>query len=324
MPVDNVIDPRLLDILRCPTSGLPLRIEGDDLISTDGSRHYPVVAGIPCLMPDSAEPTHAGYRALVDENRKQRHACVTEEDVVSFIQAMIVSTCGNLFRGTNLTGVYPIPDFPNVFGTDNILEVGCNWGRWSIAGAKAGYRLIGIDIHLKSLMCARWLSQKLTPGNEPFFVLADARHMPFAPESFGGVFSYSCIQHFNKQQADIILSEVSRVMKPQAKSVIQMPNKAGIRSMLVLGRRMFSEGAEFDVRYYSISDLRRLFENRIGKSEWYVDCFFGLNVHARDRDLIPPSKRWIVDLAEVFLWASKKCPFIGRFSDSVFVSSTKS
>lgn len=152
MQADNVIHPRLLDILRCPTSGLPLRIESDDLVATDGSRHYPVVAGIPCLMPDSAEPTHAGYRVLVDENRKQRHACVTKEDVVSFIQAMIVSTCGNLFRGTNLTGVYPIPDFPNVFGADNILEVGCNWGRRSIAGAKAGYRLIGIDIHLKSLM----------------------------------------------------------------------------------------------------------------------------------------------------------------------------
>jgi len=324
MPVDNVINPRLLDILRCPKSGLPLRIEGDDLVSTDGSRHYPVVAGIPCLMPDSAEPTHAGYGVIVHENRKQTNACITEENVVSFIQAMIVSTCGNLFRGTNLTGVYPIPDFPNVFGADNILEVGCNWGRWSIAGAKAGHRLIGIDIHLKSLICARWLSQKLTPGNEPFFVLADARHMPFAPESFGGVFSYSCIQHFSRQNADIILSELSRVMKPQGKSVIQMPNKAGIRSLLALGRRMFSDGSEFDVRYYSISDLRQLFENRIGKSEWYVDCFFGLNVHARDRDLIPPSKRWIVDLAEVFLWASKKYPSIGRFSDSVFVRSTKS
>src|ERR1035437_2020259 len=104
MPAGNVIHPRLLDILRCPTSGLPLRIEGDDLVSTDGSRHYPVVAGIPCLVPDSGKP---------------RHACVTEEDVVSFILAMIVSTCGNLFRGTKLKGLYPIPDFPNVFGADN-------------------------------------------------------------------------------------------------------------------------------------------------------------------------------------------------------------
>jgi cyclopropane fatty-acyl-phospholipid synthase-like methyltransferase len=323
MSADSVIDPRLLHILRCPTSGLQLRVEGGDLVSTDGSRSYPVIAGIPCLMPDSPEPTHRGYRLLLDENRKQGHAYVTEKDVAGFVQAMIVSTCGNSFRGADLAGVYPIPDFPNVFGADNILDVGCNWGRWSIAGAKAGYRLIGIDIHLKSLMCARWLSQKLTPGNEPFFVLADARHMPFAAESFGGAFSYSCIQHFSKKHAEVILSELSRVMRPQARSLIQMPNKRGIRSMVALGLRRFSDGAEFDVRYYSISDLLRLFEHRIGKSEWYVDCFLGLNVHARDRDLVPYSKRWIVDLAEVFLWASKKLPFVARFSDSVFVSSTK-
>jgi len=324
MLADNVIDPRLLDILRCPTSGLPLKSEGDNLVSTDGSKQYPVVAGIPCLMPDSAEPTHAGYRLLVDENRKQRLAGITEADVASFIQAMIVSTCGNLFQGTNLTGLYPIPDFPHVFSADKILEVGCNWGRWSIAGAKAGYKLIGIDIHLKSLMCARWLSRKLTLGNEPFFVLADARYMPFAPESFGGVFSYSCIQHFSKQHAEIILSEMNRVMKLQAKSVIQMAHRGGIRSTVALARRKFSEGAEFDVRYYSISDLLQLMESRIGKSEWSVDCFFGLNVHARDRYLVPRSKRWIVDLAEMFLWASNKFPLVGRVSDSVFVSSTKS
>ena len=78
MPADNVIDPGLLDILRCPISGLLLKIDGDNLVSTDGSKQYPVVAGIPCLMPDSAKPTHAGYRFLVEENRKQRHASVTE------------------------------------------------------------------------------------------------------------------------------------------------------------------------------------------------------------------------------------------------------
>ena len=296
MSADNVIDPQLLDILRCPTSGLPLKIDGDGLVSGDGSRRYPVIGGVPCLMPDSAEPTHAGYRSLIEENRKQMHARVTEEDVVSFVQSMIVSTCGNLFRGTKLRGAYPIPDFPTVFAATNVLEIGCNWGRWSIAGAKAGYRMIGIDIHLKALMCARLLSQKLTPSNRPFFVLADARHLPFAPESFGGVFSYSCIQHFSKRNAEIILAGIRRVMKAQGKSVVQMPNKGGIRSTLAMARRMFSEGGEFDVRYYSIADLLRLFEREIGKSEWNVDCFFGLNVHACDREFVPISRSGLLIL----------------------------
>jgi SAM-dependent methyltransferase len=323
MSRDHLIDPHLLEILRCPTSGLPLKVEGNDLVSEDGSRRYHVVGGVPCLMPDSADATHRGYRSVIDENRKQIPVHISEEDAATFVQSMIVSTCGNLFRGTKLRGVYPIPDFPTVFGVGKILDVGCNWGRWSIAGAEAGYRMVGIDIHLKALMCARLLSQKLTPGNEPFFVLADARYLPFAPEAFGGVFSYSCIQHFSKWNAEIILSELCRVMKPQGKSVIQMPNKRGIRSTLAMARRMFSEGTEFDVRYYSIADLLRLFEKMIGKSEWSVDCFLGLNVHARDRELVPIHKKWVVDVAEISLRTSRRFPVVGRLCDSVFLTSIK-
>jgi SAM-dependent methyltransferase len=322
----QIINPRLLDILRCPSSGLPLKIEGDHLVSVDGSQHYPVVRGIPCLIPVSAEPTHEGYRRLMNENRElMKSAPFTEKDVADYVQGIIVGTCGNLFRGALLQGAYPIPEFPKAFGdADMLLDVGCNWGRWSIAGARAGYRMIGIDIQLKSLLCSQWLSQKLTPGNEPLFVLADARHMPFAAESFSGVFSYSVIQHFSKTNASIILSEVRRIMKPRAKSLIQMPNKMGIRSGMNIARRGSSNGSEFDVRFYSTQELVQLFESRIGKTEWTPDCFFGLNVHRWDRAFIPVSKRWIIDVGELLLSASNALPIIGNFSDSVFLSSTKS
>jgi SAM-dependent methyltransferase/uncharacterized protein YbaR (Trm112 family) len=325
MSEENTIDPRLLDILRWASSRLPLKIDGNSLVSINGSKRYPVVDGIPCLMPDSAELTHVGYLRLEDENRKEMdgRAPLTEGDVAAYIQAMIVPTCGNLFLNTRLGGVYPIPEFPRAFGEGNILDVGCNWGRWSIAGARAGYRMIGIDIHLRSLRCAQTLCKKLTPDNRPFFVLADARRMPFASGSLDGVFSYSVIQHFSRVNADIILSEVGRVMKPMSKSVIQMPNRAGIRSMMVLARRRFADGSEFDVRYYSISDLVRLFENRIGKSEWSVDCYLGLNVHSYDKSLVSPSKRWIIDMAELLRSASKASPMVRSFSDSVLMTSTK-
>ena len=55
---------------------------------------------------------------------------------------------------------------------------------------------------------------------------------------------------------------IRRVMKAQGKSVVQMPNKGGIRFTPGTARRMFSEGGEFDVRYYSIAELLRLFEER--------------------------------------------------------------
>jgi SAM-dependent methyltransferase/uncharacterized protein YbaR (Trm112 family) len=323
MSSDNIIDPVLLRMIRCPSSGLPFKIEGDFLVTVDDTRRYSVVDGIPCLIPDSAEPTHLGYRHVIEENNKQMAERVGEEEVHDFIQAMIVPTCGNLFRGTKLADGYPIPNFPTEFEAGQVLDIGCNWGRWSIAGARAGYRMVGIDIHLRSLICARHLAHKLLPTNIPLFVLGDARYLPFAPDSFEGVFSYSCLQHFSRLNVEVILSRLHHVLKAQGKSVIQMPNRNGIRSRIAIARRMSSLPNEFDVRYYSISDVMQLFEGEIGKSRWDVDCFFGLNVHARDRKLVPPHKRWIVDAADIALRISKRVPSVARCCDSLLVISTK-
>jgi SAM-dependent methyltransferase len=318
---------KLVDILRCPVSGQSLRIEGDRLVTADGYRYYTVMDGIPILMLESPEPTHQGYDAIIknNKNRTIRPHDYGEGDVAKFLDGMLVPTCGNLFHGVHLSGDYPIPDFdfPSFSEGATILDVGCNWGRWSIAGAKNGYRVVGVDIHLESLLCARHLARKLVPDNEPFFVLADARHLPFAQESFGGAFSYSVIQHFSRSNAAAILGEVSRVMRNGAKSVVQMPNKGGIVTILTKGRTRNSEGTEFDVRYYSIRELLAMFESKIGTSDWYVDCFFGLNVHARDRRFVPISRRWIVDVADLLYRASHAVPTFGRLADSVFVSSIK-
>jgi 2-polyprenyl-3-methyl-5-hydroxy-6-metoxy-1,4-benzoquinol methylase len=325
MSEHEVLDSSLLNLLRCPSSGVPLKIDGDSLVSVDGSKRYPVVDGIPCLIPDSTEATHSGYSRLEAENRKEMELGhdISETDVADYVQAIIVPTCGNLFLGTRLRGVYPIPEFPWLFNKGYVLDVGCNWGRWCIAGAKSGYRMIGIDIHLKALRCAKALSRRLVPDNEPLFVLADARHMPFASESLNGVFSYGVIQHFSRVNADIILSEVGRVMKANGRSVIQMPNKAGIRSRMILARRKVAEGSEFDVRYYSISELVDLFESRIGSSKWSVDCFLGLNVHSYDRSLVTPSKRLIIDLAEFIRSVSSTSSIVRRCCDSILITSTK-
>ena len=45
------IAPELLDILRCPVSGQKLVQKNDTLVSIDGKHSYPIINGIPSLIP---------------------------------------------------------------------------------------------------------------------------------------------------------------------------------------------------------------------------------------------------------------------------------
>lgn len=56
------LDPTLLEILACPVceDRPPLREESDSLVCTVCSRTYPIVNGIPHLLPESAREPEAG------------------------------------------------------------------------------------------------------------------------------------------------------------------------------------------------------------------------------------------------------------------------
>jgi ubiquinone/menaquinone biosynthesis C-methylase UbiE len=106
---------------------------------------------------------------------------------------------------------------------------GCNWGRWSIAAARKGYRVVGIDPSLGGVLAARRAAKSLSI--EADFIVADARHLPFKDVSLDNVFSYSVIQHLSKPDALKSFAEIARILKPSGKSLIQMPNAFGIRNL---------------------------------------------------------------------------------------------
>ena len=57
---------------------------------------------------------------------------------------------------------YPIPVLRMPPGAGRrLLDIGCNWGRWSIAAARLGYRPIGIDPSLGAVLAAKRVSEKL-------------------------------------------------------------------------------------------------------------------------------------------------------------------
>ncbi|GFZ93502.1 Trm112 family protein [Nesterenkonia alkaliphila] len=54
MPDTPVIDPAVLEILRCPATGSRLRQQGDELVAlTDDTRRYRIQGGVPRLLKDT-------------------------------------------------------------------------------------------------------------------------------------------------------------------------------------------------------------------------------------------------------------------------------
>jgi SAM-dependent methyltransferase len=258
---------------------------------------YPYVDGIPVLVvDDELEPTQPGYwatREQIDAVREREPPPVEGEAVDPYVAELILGTHGNLYKHLSAgLSRYPIPDFPLARGNGELLlDIGCNWGRWTIAAAELGYTPIGIDPSFEAIVAARRIARQL--GVDARYAVADARRLPFADEAFDVVFSYGVLQHFSKQDVAVTVGEIARVLSRGGYSWVQMPNAFGALNALRLAQRRFREGEHFEVRYWTPADLSRVF-GRIGPTELSTDGFFTLNPQKRDLDLLPRKFRAVV------------------------------
>jgi SAM-dependent methyltransferase len=236
---------------------------------------------------------------------------------------MIGATNGILYK--HLIGnvsQYPIPELrlPSAQGR-RLLDVGCSWGRWSVAASRLGYRVVGIDPSLGAVLAARRVSRQLGAAGD--FVVGDVRFLPFAAESFDTVFSYSVIQHFSKEDAHLAVAEIGRVLRRGGECLVQMPNKWGPRCLLHQVRRGFRVPVRFEVRYWALSELLRTFSSKVGPTHLSVDCFFGLGLQASDSHLMPLRIRYLIRTSEVLRRFSRHLPLLTYVADSVYVASLK-
>ena len=217
---------------------------------------------------------------------------------------------------------YPIPDIPVPVSSGGVLvDIGCNWGRRSIAAARKRYRVIGIDPQLGAVMAGRRVAREL--GLDIQFVCGDARYLPFRTGHVNAVFSYSVLQHFSEENCLAALQEIARVLRVDGTSMIQMANAWGLRSAYHLVRRGIRQPRNFEVRYYTPGKLLDMFESKIGKSGVFADCYLGLGLQAGDRHLLPPMARVAVANSEACKNVAAVVPPLTRLADSVYVHSRK-
>jgi 2-polyprenyl-3-methyl-5-hydroxy-6-metoxy-1,4-benzoquinol methylase/uncharacterized protein YbaR (Trm112 family) len=335
--------------LFCPTDHTPLSLRSDGVLSCENGHSYPVIDGVPVVLRDDIEQTMNLARASMARARNEPGSIdarnpdlyleslgcsETEKDLAAelartrqkvdpVVSVVIAATNGIAYK--YLVGClsdYPIPDIRLPESRDKrMLDIGCNWGRWSISASRKGYRVAGIDPSLSAIMAAKRVAQQFNLAID--YICADARYLPFRDNSFDTVFSYSVIQHFSKADASRAFTEIGRVLNPLGYCLIQMPNYRGARNLLHLIRRNFAEGSNFEVRYWGIDELRQRFECCIGPAKISVHCYFGLGLEPTDSHLVSHHARWATVLSENLRKLSTKVPWLINLADSVYVSASK-
>ena len=295
-------------------------------LTCPGDHRYPLANGIPVLLLENERPTHAACWVSLEEAEAAAESDrVTSgaEEIDAVVQALVAATCGSLYR--HLVGRlerYPIPELPLPPGNGGLfLEIGCNWGRWCVAAARRGYRVVGIDPSLEAIAAARRVARRL--GVEATYLVADARHLPFPDASFDVVFSYSVFQHFAKTEALTSFDEIGRVLRPAGLAKLQMANVYGVRSLWnQLRERRFREPRRlFDIRYWGPGELRGELSRRVGPTGLEVDGFFTLNAQLADLELLPRRYRLVMRTSEALRRVSGRVPPLRYTADSVYAVS---
>jgi SAM-dependent methyltransferase/uncharacterized protein YbaR (Trm112 family) len=342
------LDPRYLDYLACPVDGSMLHFDGRCIVSAAG-RHYPVADGIPVMLRDDVDQTiglawtslEAAWKATLgnegdgffvetlgiseDEKIALRQKLCDGVGAIDPVVSMLVgATNGIAYRSIiGCLREYPIPELrlPESTGGAHLLDIGCSWGRWSIAAARKGYQVVGIDPSLGAVLAARRVARAMELDN--LYVVGDARYLPLRDSVFDQVFSYSVLQHMAKGDVERVLNDVARVLKPQGSSLVQMAAWSGVRSFMHLTRRCFREPRGFEVRYWGVGEISRAFARQIGPSSISVDCYFGLGLQYCDRSLMSPLPRTMTLLSERLRRLSERIPPLRFCADSLYISSRK-
>lgn len=318
----NAMSESLLRLLACPRDHSPLQIQDGALKCVQGHK-FTIEQGIPIFAEHPRrEPVPLNMPPLGQTEQSSAAARTQSSAIDPFVNDWIVNTNGNLYwRTRGCLPRYPIPAWPFGEGKERILiDIGCSWGRWSIAAARAGFQPIGLDLHVDALAAAARVSQQLNVrGN---FLCAGVEQLPLGSRSVDCVFSYSVLQHIEKNTVLRGFREVARVLKPGGTCIIQLPNKIGLISIAQQLRRGFraARPGSFEMRYWSHDEIRRGLETAgLRDVRIRADGFLSQNPQLADLDLLSAPGKALVVVSYAGRKLANALPILTRLADSLWI-----
>jgi ubiquinone/menaquinone biosynthesis C-methylase UbiE len=108
-------------------------------------------------------------------------------------------------------------------GGKRVLEVGAGTGRDSFRLIEHGAEVVQLDYSVNSLQILKNLSEELHV--ETTIVGGDTFQLPFRDATFDVVFHQGLLEHFRRPQAEALLKENIRVLKPGGYLLVDVPQR---------------------------------------------------------------------------------------------------
>lgn len=214
---------RILRVLRCPYSGVPLQLSGGHL--DGGPRRYPIVDGVPWLLEEERV-------AAIDHHFQRQYGEDTARkyDAVLRLQSLLIG-CWEPAERRRMVELLAAPKGGRVL--EIAVGTGANLPFLSRVVGSGG-EIIGVDLSMAMIDVAQRRAQSLP--SSVHFVRADACHLPFADDTFDAVFHFGGLNMFGDVEA--ALREMVRVAKPGASIVTSDEGMSEARRRTWLGRRL--------------------------------------------------------------------------------------
>ncbi len=134
------------------------------------------------------------------------------------------------------------------------IDFGCGSGELDILLGRNGHFIIGVDIANTALRSAEQHKKQEGLSNIQF-IQASLDHLPFSEDSFDSATMIEVLEHIDYSAVNVIFKEFKRVLKPQAKFFITVPNK-------------FAYGDPSHVQIFTKGLLAQLLDNHELAIQW--------------------------------------------------------
>lgn len=195
----------LLALLACPVTGEPLRLAGtlaDGLLTSPAGRAYPVIGGVPRLLPpdllrpflERAHPEFAdrwpAVRATVAEAGPPDPAVLDTLVAYDYQHVELADAALPVDEWRATWSRFQPGIEPRAFAGQTVLEVGCGEGRHGWLVGEHARRLVGLDLS-RGVEVARLRDRR--PNT--LYVQGDLHRPPLLPGGFDALYSNGVLHH---------------------------------------------------------------------------------------------------------------------------------